>query len=443
MSTRIIICVALAFLLLTPVPSLAQTGDAITISQVEDGFLLYSNTTIVVTDPDQTSLPVGPPIVVEFRLKYPQGVLEANSTRFGFLNVSKLRNDSEDNRSVFSGSSSTTRALVSVSGSAQQVGSPVSNDGQYHRYKIYWSGSGTTFWFDKNLVGSTGTSISHSQHLGFIPANTSEGMTIDKLSVYKGNNITVRNLYPGVKVELLDQENRIKLTTTVPATSREAVFDLSNLFSSQNDGKDLSIPINAKFRFSAPNGKPMGTLQVGDVFGGDVYEVSGVSQFTLNIKERFNLISSPVLEGVTIAEIEAQCGTLTRVGKPSNKMWMWDASRQVWINPTEVGPGQGAWIYSSRACSVPVVGRAFDGIVTLRKAFNLIGSLGSFDESVGSCGTRFLAVGPKTNKQVTWGWDADLQQWYNPRNLDPRNGFWVFIQNVDSCCFKNTTCHVA
>ncbi|MBI4017637.1 MAG: hypothetical protein HY366_01680 [Candidatus Aenigmarchaeota archaeon] len=396
---------------------------------------------------------------VEIRAKFASGIPVENSTRFGFLDVGKTRRDSSDNRSAFRGSANKVESYGSIdSPSPGQVtaGTQTDNNGEYHRYKIFLGKDNMQSWVDGGTAATVSVKFANQQYVGAISANETQGTTnqliIDKISIYKNSTIRIQGLLPTQKVELLDGENVVRATTTVQANSKEATIDLATL-TAPRDATDVAMPIsNGKFRISSASGKQNITLSVADpIFGGDVYKVSGMAKYTIQLKKGsgtfgFNLISSPILEPVYIDEIETACGAaLSAIGPRNAKFKTWAWANDGWIHPNPLAPGQAVWITTTKDCSLDVIGSAFNGAVTLQqgsgffRGFNLIGTHGDLDRIKGDC--DFKGIGPAAAPRTVWAWDASRQDWYNPTtHLDPTQGLWVRMNDTPSgsCSFSNS-----
>ena len=438
-----ILAIMFVMVLLTSPSVLGQEiADSLTISKTTSGMVRADAATIKYAENNifTTSERYGVGTVVEFRAKFAVGTPEINRTIFGFLNTTKLRADAEDNRSVFVGFDSKLNALIATrSPDALETVKEGTNDGEFHRYKIYIGPTETKYWIDKTSF-STAKVLTYPQFVGIVPPNTTDGITIEHLSIYKNNSVAVTGLLPGVRVELLDEENRIKAEATAAGTV--AYIDLSGVHSNLDEGRGVSVPFKGKFKFYAPNGALMSTVSAGgDVYGGDSYQATGIQKFTLNLKAGLNLIGSPVAENITLSEIQAACGDLVGIGQSGLKIAVYEPETKKWASSPEVRAGQGAWVKPSKNCDVAVIGRPFKGVVTLKTGFNIISSKGDLSSALGTCSGKLVAIGPKSNKQTVWARDADLNQWYNPTKLDSRSGYYVYLtKNSQSCCFGGTTC---
>lgn len=106
--------------------------------------------------------------------------------------------------------------------------------------------------------------------------------------------------------------------------------------------------------------------------------ISIASAATLELSKGWNLVSSPIEEGITKTELDSKCN-LEKVN-----MWKFDAE-QGYIATERIDPGQGVWIKLKESCTFTKTGSAVTTSPTLKKGWNLISASGKLADAKGEC----------------------------------------------------------
>ena len=142
----------------------------------------------------------------------------------------------------------------------------------------------------------------------------------------------------------------------------------------------------------------------------------------LTLKPGWNQISSPVAAGIGLAAIESSC---TILPYKNQKLWAWNATAQVWMNPAKVESFKGYWIYTAYQCTVPLSGTAATfSTLQLYNGWNKISASGTLSAISGTCS------GHITGNWI-WNWDKATEKWIHPTTMELGKGYWI---KVDQNC---------
>ena len=142
----------------------------------------------------------------------------------------------------------------------------------------------------------------------------------------------------------------------------------------------------------------------------------------LTLKPGWNQISSPVAAGISLATIESSC---TILPYKNQKLWAWNATSQIWTNPTKVEPFKGYWIYTAYQCTVPLSGtQATFSSLQLYNGWNKISASGALSAIAGTCSGHIIG-------NWIWHWDKATEKWSHPTAMQMDKGYWI---NVDQNC---------
>ena len=143
---------------------------------------------------------------------------------------------------------------------------------------------------------------------------------------------------------------------------------------------------------------------------------------SLILKPGWNQISSPIAAGINLATIESSC---TILQYKNQKLWAWNATSQVWLNPAKVESFKGYWIYTAYQCTVPLSGTqtAFTSL-PLSVGWNKISASGMFSAIQGTCANHITG-------NWVWHWDKSTEKWIHPTTMQLDKGYWI---KVDQNC---------
>ena len=138
----------------------------------------------------------------------------------------------------------------------------------------------------------------------------------------------------------------------------------------------------------------------------------------LILKPGWNQISSPVAAGISLAAIESSCTVLPY---KNQKLWAWNATAQVWMNPSKVEPLKGYWIYAAYQCTVPLSGTsATFTSLPLSVGWNKISASGTFSTIQGTCASHITG-------NWVWHWDKATEKWIHPATMQLDKGYWIKV----------------
>ena len=197
-------------------------------------------------------------------------------------------------------------------------------------------------------------------------------------------------------------------------------------FTDSFDGRAVHIYQICSGTCSSPNPNPTPTCsdniqnqgETGIDCGGPCPACSA-SANQLTLKPGWNQISSTVLSGIDLSSIEQSC---TILPYKNQKLWAWNATAQVWTNPTKVEPFKGHWIYAAYQCTVPLSGTAttFTSL-QLYNGWNKISASGTFSAIQGTC------AGHITGNWI-WHWDKATEKWDHPATMQLDKGYWIKVE---------------
>lgn len=157
--------------------------------------------------------------------------------------------------------------------------------------------------------------------------------------------------------------------------------------------------------------------------------VSGTATFEIALGEPedhavsvaagWNLVSIPTMTTESVGAIFADSlGGQIKDGAP----WVWDGSElQMMDNAETPNPEVGYWVRGEvDGVGTTFAGVAADGVVRLRKGWNLVGPVAA------------AALGDVPQVTIVWAWDTDNQRYSAVRNdesLTPGQGYWVYAND--------------
>jgi len=131
---------------------------------------------------------------------------------------------------------------------------------------------------------------------------------------------------------------------------------------------------------------------------------------SMALYEGWNLISSPLEDGISNATIAKYC-------KIKSGPWIYDTSTKDYTKTDKVMPYVGAWVKVEKDCFVPKEDEIETiGGASLKKGWNIISGSGDFSELAGCTVTS----GP-------WAYDNADNAYVKANNFDPSKGYWVKV----------------
>ncbi|MBI4168054.1 MAG: hypothetical protein HY515_03795 [Candidatus Aenigmarchaeota archaeon] len=158
---------------------------------------------------------------------------------------------------------------------------------------------------------------------------------------------------------------------------------------------------------------------------------------TITIKQGWNMISSPIVEGVyqksiPYTQLLSKCDKLDKYG--GHYLWSWNATLQKWFNPVTLAPYQGAWIYSNGVCDISTADIGYSTEIlnpfplTMKNGWNMISFDGKFTDYAGTCAGKFQPIQTQgSSSALIVRLNPVTQVWEGAETLDSARSYWILV----------------
>jgi len=136
----------------------------------------------------------------------------------------------------------------------------------------------------------------------------------------------------------------------------------------------------------------------------------------IKLSPGYNMISSPVLEGVDVSDIYNSCDT-------SGITYWYNPEKNAYDTVSRLEPTKGYWLRSSEECTINVEGALQTPItsIPLKKGWNMFSGTDVLNETIGDCNGKI--------KNIAWHYDPDKGEYQalgrTSGDLRPNNGYWI------------------
>jgi len=133
----------------------------------------------------------------------------------------------------------------------------------------------------------------------------------------------------------------------------------------------------------------------------------------LELKAGWNLISSPVEDGIPSEKFSAQC-------KIKSGPWIWDAGLGNYVQTKNLQPYVGTWVKVEKDCSVSFFDTKIKTMkdLLLKKSWNLISGIGQLSD-FGGCAIK---SGP-------WEYNTSKKNYVKTDVFNPDKGYWIKVKS--------------